>query len=92
MAVEAARAAGRLLRDELSGVRHIAYKGMPTNLVTEMDQRAEAEILGRLRGAFPDDAILSEESGTTAGRSGQGRRVRRRAPSRAPCGCAPPRP
>ena len=71
VAVEAARAAGRLLRDELSGVRHIAYKGMPTNLVTEMDQRAEAEILGRLRGAFPDDAILSEETGTTAGRSGR---------------------
>jgi len=72
VAVEAARAAGRLLRDELSGVRHIAYKGMPTNLVTEMDQRAEAEILERLRGAFPDDAILSEEHGVAAsGRSGR---------------------
>ena len=72
VAVEAARAAGRLLRDELSGVRHIAYKGMPTNLVTEMDQRAEAEILERLRGAFPDDAILTEEHGVAAsGRSGR---------------------
>jgi myo-inositol-1(or 4)-monophosphatase len=71
VAVEAARAAGRLLRDEVSGTRRIAYKGAPTNLVTEMDQRAEAEILGRLRAAFPDDAILSEESGPTAGRSGR---------------------
>ena len=71
MAVDAARAAGRLLRDELSGVRRIAYKGAPTNLVTEMDARAEAEILGRLRGAFPDDAILSEEHGAAAGSSGR---------------------
>ena len=71
MAVDAARTAGRLLRDELAGARRIAYKGAPTNLVTEMDQRAEAEILGRLRGAFPEDAILSEESGASAGRSGR---------------------
>jgi myo-inositol-1(or 4)-monophosphatase len=71
VAVDAARAAGRLLRDELSGARRIAYKGSPTNLVTEMDQRAEALILGRLRGAFPDDAILAEEHGAAGGRSGR---------------------
>src|SRR5207247_1159134 len=72
VAVDVARAAGHLLRDEVSGVRRIAYKGMPTNLVTEMDQRAEAEILARLRGAFPDDAILSEEHGVAAaGSSGR---------------------
>jgi myo-inositol-1(or 4)-monophosphatase len=71
VAVDAARAAGRLLRDELSGARRIAYKGSPTNLVTEMDQRAEALILGRLRGAFPDDAILAEERGAAGGRSGR---------------------
>jgi len=71
VAVDAARAAGRLLRDELSGVRRIAYKGAPTNLVTEMDRRAEAEILERLRDAFPDDAILSEEAGAAGGRSGR---------------------
>jgi myo-inositol-1(or 4)-monophosphatase len=71
VAVDAARAAGRLLRDELSGARRIAYKGSPTNLVTEMDQRAEALILERLRGAFPDDAILAEEQGAAGGRSGR---------------------
>jgi len=69
VAVDAARAAGRLLRDELSGVRHIAYKGTPTNLVTEMDRRAETLILERLRAAFPDDAILAEEEGAARGRS-----------------------
>ena len=71
VAVDAARAAGRLLRDELSGARRIAYKGTPTTLVTEMDQRAEALILERLRGAFPDDAILAEELGAAPGRSGR---------------------
>src|ERR1051326_735755 len=71
VAVDAARAAGRLLPDEVSGVRRIAFKGAPTNLVTEMDQRAESEILGRLHAAFPDDALLSEESGASPGRSGR---------------------
>jgi myo-inositol-1(or 4)-monophosphatase len=69
VAVDAALAAGRLLRDELSGARRIAYKGSPTNLVTEMDERVEALILERLRGAFPDDAILAEEQGAAGGRS-----------------------
>jgi myo-inositol-1(or 4)-monophosphatase len=71
LAVEAARAAGELLRSELAGARQIDFKGAPTNLVTEMDARAEALILGRLRAAFPDDAILAEETGSAAGRSGR---------------------
>src|SRR5207253_9502176 len=61
LAIEAARAAGELLLSELAGSRRIAFKGAPTNLVTEMDARAEALILGRLRAEFPEDAILSEE-------------------------------
>src|SRR5207237_7991617 len=52
--VEAARAAGRLLRGELCSVRHIAYKGLPTTLVADMHHRAEAAIVGRRRGALPD--------------------------------------
>ena len=71
LAIEAARAAGDLLRSELAGARRIAFKGTPTNLVTEMDARAETLILGRLRGAFPEDAILAEETGSAAGRSGR---------------------
>jgi myo-inositol-1(or 4)-monophosphatase len=70
-AVQAARAAGDLLRGELHGPRRIAYKGSPTNLVTEMDARAEALIVERLLAAFPDDAILAEERGAQAGRSGR---------------------
>jgi myo-inositol-1(or 4)-monophosphatase len=71
VAMDAARAAGQLLRSEVRGVRRIAYKGTPTNLVTEMDARAEALILERLGEAFPDDAILSEETGSRPGRSGR---------------------
>jgi myo-inositol-1(or 4)-monophosphatase len=69
VATEAARAAGELLVGELAGARRIAFKGAPTNLVTEMDARAEALILGRLRESFPGDAILSEEAGASAGTS-----------------------
>jgi myo-inositol-1(or 4)-monophosphatase len=69
VAVEVARAAGDLLRRELTGPRRIEFKGSPTNLVTEMDARAEALIVDRLLGEFPDDAVLAEERGVQAGRS-----------------------
>ena len=71
LAIELARAAGDLLRSELLGPRRIAYKGSPTNIVTEMDARAETLIVDRLLAAFPDDAILAEERGAQAGRSGR---------------------
>jgi fructose-1,6-bisphosphatase/inositol monophosphatase family enzyme len=70
VAIDAARAAGQLLKTELSGSRRIAYKGSPTNLVTEMDARVEELIVSRLAAAFPDDAVLAEERGASAGRSG----------------------
>jgi myo-inositol-1(or 4)-monophosphatase len=71
VAVDTARAAGQLLHAELRGSRRIAYKGTPTNLVTEMDARAEALILERIGDAFPDDAVLAEEGGARSGRSGR---------------------
>ena len=71
VAIEVARAAGNLLRRELLGPRRIVYKDSPTNLVTEMDARAEALIVDALLAAFPDDAILAEERGAQAGRSGR---------------------
>jgi myo-inositol-1(or 4)-monophosphatase len=71
VAVEAARAAGRLLLTEWPASRRIQYKGQPTNLVTEMDARAEAVVLEALRATFPDDAVLSEEAGAIDGRSGR---------------------
>ena len=71
VASETARSAGHLLGSELLRPRRIAYKGAPTNLVTEMDARAEELIVGRLTAAFPDDAILAEERGAQPGRSGR---------------------
>ena len=71
VAIDAARAAGHLLRDARAGTRHISYKGSPTNLVTEMDARAEALVLEHLGRAFPDDAVLAEESGARGGTSGR---------------------
>jgi myo-inositol-1(or 4)-monophosphatase len=69
IAVEAARSAGKLLREALGGTRRISYKGHPTNLVTEMDRRSETLIVDRLRQAFPEHAILGEEGGAQAGQS-----------------------
>ncbi len=69
VALDAARSAGKLLREALGGPRRIDYKGHPTNLVTEMDRRAEALIVERIRAAFPDHAILGEEGGAHAGDS-----------------------
>lgn len=69
VALDAARGAGRLLREELGGARRISHKRSVIDLVTEMDQRAERFIVERLLGAFPDHAVLAEESGATDGRS-----------------------
>ncbi len=69
VALDAARSAGKLLREALGGPRRIDYKGHPTNLVTEMDRRSETLIVERIRAAFPDHAILGEEGGARAGQS-----------------------
>ena len=71
VAIDAARAAGLLLRDALDAPRHVSFKGTPTNLVTEMDARVERLVSDRLRDAFPDDAMLGEEGGTRPGTSGR---------------------
>ncbi|MGH7318082.1 MAG: inositol monophosphatase family protein [Candidatus Rokuibacteriota bacterium] len=69
VAVEAARTAGKLLRESLGGSHRISYKGTPTNLVTEMDRRAETLIVERLLQTFPDHGVLGEEGGARPGPS-----------------------
>jgi myo-inositol-1(or 4)-monophosphatase len=71
VAIDAARVAGLLLRDALDDPRQVEFKGTPTNLVTEMDARVERLVCERLHEAFPDDAILGEESGARPGTSGR---------------------
>jgi myo-inositol-1(or 4)-monophosphatase len=71
VAIDAARAAGEILRTEFRAAHRVGFKGQTINLVTEMDERAEELIVGRLAAAFPDDAILAEERGAALGRSGR---------------------
>lgn len=66
VAVEAASAAGVVLRDAFGGEQEIRYKG-EVDLVTDVDERAERMIHEMLRGAFPGYGILAEEGGRTAG-------------------------
>ena len=51
-AIAVAREAGAILRDGLGGPRQIAFKGQ-VDLVTEMDKRSEALIVGTLTARFP---------------------------------------
>ena len=57
--------AGRLLASFEGRVSVAATKSSPTDVVTEMDERAEALIRLRIGAARPADAILGEEGGQT---------------------------
>jgi myo-inositol-1(or 4)-monophosphatase len=71
LAVRLVREAGELARTgrrrALSG---IASKSTPTDIVTELDRATERLVSDGLRAARPDDEILGEESGVSAGSSG----------------------
>ncbi|MGE3910212.1 MAG: inositol monophosphatase family protein [Chloroflexota bacterium] len=60
VAAEAARAGGTILRDSYGRVQSVSFKGA-TDLVTEVDVRAEQVIVGLLRERFPTHQILAEE-------------------------------
>jgi myo-inositol-1(or 4)-monophosphatase len=60
-AVDVARGAGEILRRNHGAEQSVHYKG-ETNLVTDVDRQSEEYIIGRIRSAFPDHGILSEES------------------------------
>lgn len=59
-AVEIAREAGKILREELNRPADITYKG-DVDLVTQADRRSEETIVRRLRQYFPEHAIAAEE-------------------------------
>jgi len=61
-AKDTARAAGALLRDYHQRGVQPEYKGA-IDLITAADRASEQLILDRIRAAYPDHAILSEESG-----------------------------
>jgi myo-inositol-1(or 4)-monophosphatase len=63
LAIDAARSAGRLLLDLYERDLDLETKSSAIDLVTEADRRAERLILDRIRSAYPQHAVLSEESG-----------------------------
>jgi myo-inositol-1(or 4)-monophosphatase len=69
VAREAALKAGKILRENINGVRQISYKG-DINLVTEMDTRSERTIVGTLTAAFPGHGVLAEEETVRRNNSG----------------------
>lgn len=64
---EMAQAAGEILMAGRESAFRIEAKANRQDLVTELDRRVEAEIIGRIKSAHPDHAILGEETGETAG-------------------------
>jgi myo-inositol-1(or 4)-monophosphatase len=60
VAAAAARAGGDVLRESYGRVQSVRFKGA-TDLVTEVDVRAEQTIVALLRARFPTHQILAEE-------------------------------
>ncbi len=61
VALEAARAAGRILMDRWLTDKEVSFKGR-ADIVTDVDLAAEKAILALLRDEYPDFGILAEES------------------------------
>lgn len=60
IAIEAAKRAGQLLRQNLGKANRIEFKG-EVDLVTEMDRQAEGLIIETLNEVYPGHGILTEE-------------------------------
>ena len=67
VAVDAARAAGALLRDGFHDPKEIRHKSSAIDLLTQFDEAAEALLVPWLAAAFPDHAIIAEEGAGQAG-------------------------
>ena len=70
IAVEMATRTGKLIRTQRHKRFAVDTKSTPTDMVTDVDRRAEAYILEQLSTRRPDDAVLGEEGGGHAGGSG----------------------
>jgi myo-inositol-1(or 4)-monophosphatase len=60
-AIEIAREAGQILREEFARPAQISYKGNEVDLVTQADKRSEAAIVARISEFFAEHAIAAEE-------------------------------
>lgn len=65
IALKAARKAARIIEHASDDIHHLTVDTKsPSDFVTEIDRAAEAEIIAILSKAYPDHAIISEETGT----------------------------
>jgi myo-inositol-1(or 4)-monophosphatase len=64
--IEAIYSGARVLRNHFGRISQIHQKGV-FDLVTEADTESEKQIMATIRKAFPDHAILAEESGANKG-------------------------
>lgn len=72
IAVRAARAAGNVIARNIDRVDSIKIsKKQRNDFVTEIDQQAEDQIVKVLRKAYPDHALLCEESGLIGQRNSE---------------------
>ncbi|MFH0990630.1 MAG: inositol monophosphatase family protein [bacterium] len=65
VAIQAALEAGRFLKENVGRIKQIERKhGQETNLVTEIDRKAEEIIITMIKQSYPDHDFLGEESGS----------------------------
>jgi myo-inositol-1(or 4)-monophosphatase len=64
--VDAARAAGELLRTRIDSIREVRHKSA-VDLVTDVDVASEQLVCSRILAAFPTHRILGEEGGAIGG-------------------------
>ncbi|MGZ8095375.1 MAG: inositol monophosphatase family protein [Methylosarcina sp.] len=68
IAVRAARSAGDLILRSTDNIGHLQIDQKGKNdFASEVDRKAEREIINIIRAAYPDHAILAEESGAHKG-------------------------
>lgn len=65
LGIKMALDAGKILLEGRQGDFRIESKANRQDLVTEYDRRVEAEIISQIHAAYPDHAILGEESGAS---------------------------
>jgi myo-inositol-1(or 4)-monophosphatase len=68
--IAAACNGGKVLRDHYGRLRSVRKKGA-IDLVTDADLQSEAAVIATIARAFPEHAILAEESGQRAGNGGR---------------------
>lgn len=65
LAIEAALEAGQFLKESVGQVLQVERKlGQETNLVTQIDKKAEEIIISKIKRRYPDHDFLAEESGS----------------------------